>query len=516
MAFALSVGDFVVCAAPVSTKAIGTDAMLNNDGTPARVRWARLRFQIIGPLLASPPEAGELAARLDELSALTYLHPTTGARVHFARPTIERWYYTAKNEPKDPLRVLERKVHARAGMHPTIGAQLIEAIRLQHRAHPRWSYQLHHDNLVAWAKTEPSIGRVPSYTTLRRYMNGRGLVRAKKKRPAGSSHDGPGFVPRETRSFEVKHVHGLWHLDFHSGSRRVLLADGRWAEAELLGVLDDHARLCCHLQWYLSPTAEALIHGLSQAIQKRGLPRALLTDNGSAMIAAETTEGLERLGIVHHTTLPYSPEQNAKQEILWAQVEGRLMAMLEGHKELGLELLNRATQAWVELDYNRHPHSEIGTTPLKRFLESPSVGRPSPSSDELRHKFRRQELRAQRRSDGTITVEGVRFELPSRYRTLQRPAIRYASWDLSNVDLVDAKSGVLLAVLLPLDKTKNADGRRRVLDPEPEVVAELAPSGIAPLLRELMSEYAATGLPPAYVPLPSKTEPINDDEETDT
>lgn len=516
MAFVLGAAVFVVSAAPTSTKAAGTDAMGKDDGIPARVRWARLRFQIIGPLLASPPEAGELATRLDELCALAYEHPTTGARMHFARPTIERWYYTAKNEPKDPLRVLERKVHALAGTHPTISARLAEAIRSQHRDHARWSYQLHHDNLVAWAKTDPSLGRVPSYTTLRRYMKGCGLYRSKKKRPPGAPHHAPGFVPRETRSFEVLHVHGLWHLDFHPGSRRVLFADGRWMDVHLLGVLDDHSRLCCHLQWYLSPSAEALIHGLSQAIQKRGLPRALLSDNGAAMTAAETTEGLERLGIVHHTTLPYSPEQNAKQEILWAQVEGRLMAMLEGHKELDLELLNRATQAWVELDYNRGEHSEIGTTPLARLLEGPSVGRPSPSSEELRRAFRRQELRAQRRSDGTITVSGVRFELPSRYRTIERPAIRYASWDLSSVDLVDARTGILLCVLLPLDKAKNADGRRRVLDPEPELTQEPMPCGIAPLLRELMSEYAATGLPPAYVPLPAKVEASDEDEEIET
>ncbi len=487
--------------------------MSHDDGTPARVRWARLRFQIIGPLLASPPEAGELAARLDELAAKAYVHPTTGARVHFARPTIERWYYYAKNELKDPLRALERKVHGRAGTHPTMSARLVEAIGTQHRDHPRWSYQLHHDNLVAWAKTEPSLGRVPSYTTLRRYMKGRGLLRARKKRRAGAEHD---LVARETRSFEVTHVHGLWHLDFHVGSRRVLLPEGRWQEVHLLGVIDDHSRLCCHAQWYLSPSAEALIHGLSQAIQKRALPRALLSDNGSAMLAAETTEGLERLGIVHHTTLANSPEQNGKQEVLWAQVEGRLIAMLEGHKELDLELLNRATQAWAELEYNRAEHSEIGTSPLKRLLEGPSVGRPSPSSDELRHAFRRQELRTQRRSDGTLTVEGVRFEVPSRYRTIGRPAVRYASWDLSSVDLVDARSGVLLCALLPLDKAKNADGRRRALEPVPELLAEPAPSGIAPLLRELMSEYAATGLPPAYVPLPSKVEHIDEDEETDT
>ena len=76
-----------------------------------------------------------------------------------------------------------------------------------------------------------------------------------------------------------------------------------------LGILDDHSRLCCHVQWYLSETAEDLVHGLSQAIQKRGLPRALLTDNGSAMVAEEVTEGLLRLGIVHERTLPYSPYQ---------------------------------------------------------------------------------------------------------------------------------------------------------------------------------------------------------------
>jgi hypothetical protein len=45
--------------------------------------------------------------------------------------------------------------------------------------------------------------------------------------------------------------------------------------------------------------------------------------------------------------------------------------MLEGHKGLTLALLNEATQAWVELEYNRALHSEIGETPLRRFLAGP-------------------------------------------------------------------------------------------------------------------------------------------------
>lgn len=481
---------------------VGTIAMSNHESISARVRWGRLRFSIIGPLLASPAETGELAARLDELASKTYVHPTTGGHARFARSTLERWYYAAKNEPRDPLRALERKVHGRAGSHPSIGPTLALAIRAQHLAHPRWSYQLHVDNLRALSRIDVTVGPVPSRMTLSRYMRSQGLVRSKARRSAAL---GEAFVAREVRSFEVSHVGGLWHLDFHVGSRRVVGPDGAWSPVHLFGMLDDRSRLGCHLQWYPAESAETLVHGLCQGIQKRGLPRALLTDNGSAMLAAETTEGLERQGIVHHTTLPYTPEQNAKQESFWGQVEGRLLPMLEGESELTIELLNRATLAWLELEYNRKVHSELGVTPYTRFLEGPSVLRPSPSSDELRRAFRREETRTQRRSDGTISIEGVRFEIPARYRTLARPQVRWASWDLSTADLVDARTGIFLASLQPLDKERNADALRRVLEPEPEVAP--APSGIAPLLRELMSEYAATGLPPAYVPLPRKETP---------
>lgn len=464
---------------------------------PARLRWARLRFSIIGPLLAAPAEHGELRPAIEALAAKSYRHPTTNEVVRFSFKAIERWYYAAKDEA-DPLGALARKVPSHAGKRASVSVALAQAIARQHREHPRWSYQLHYDNLVALAKQDTTLGRVPGYATIRRFMQERALLRVRRRR-RGEADEGVSFEAREQRSYEVTHVHALWHLDFHKGSRRVLTSAGDWITPVLLGVLDDRSRLCCHLQWYLDETAESLIHGFSQAIQKRGLPRSLLSDNGAAMLAAEFTEGLERLGILHHTTLPYSPEQNAKQEVFWAQVEGRLLAMLEGHEPLTLALLNEATQAWVEHEYHRKVHSELGKTPIDRVLEGPSVVRPSPSSDALRRAFRTQVSRAQRRSDGTITVEGVRFELPVAYRTLTQPTVRVARWDLSSVDLVDPRSGVHLATLLPLDKERNADGRRRAVATA-RAAEPRQPVGIAPHLRALMAEYAATGAPPAYVP----------------
>ncbi len=55
-------------------------------------RWARLRFAIIGPLLAAPPAGGELRHALQALAQRHWQHPTTGQPVQFSYPTLERWY----------------------------------------------------------------------------------------------------------------------------------------------------------------------------------------------------------------------------------------------------------------------------------------------------------------------------------------------------------------------------------------------------------------------------------------
>ena len=464
--------------------------------------WARLRFSVVGPLLASPPSRGALQEEIERLSKKTWKHPTTGKPVQFAVSTIERWYYQARASD-DPVIVLRRKPRRDRGRLWAVGVKLADALRGQHRDHPSWSYQLHLDNLAAQVREDPDLGPIPSYASVRRYMVASGLEK-KRRRKGRKLSDGElrahaFHESREKRGFEAEYVNGLWHLDFHHGSLKILTTDGQWVQPILLAVLDDHSRLVCHAQWYLQETAECLIHGLTQAFCKRGLPRALMTDNGSAMLATETTQGLERLSICHQTTLPYSPHQNGKQEVVWAQVEGRLLAMLEGEPELTLTLLNTATLAWVEMEYQRSIHSETGQKPLDRWLNGRSVGRECPSVDELRLAFTVGQVRTQRRSDGTISIAGTRFEVPARFAHLRKVQIRYAGWDLRHVWLMDEDAGVTLQRLFPIDKVRNAEGIRRPIETPPSTDTR-PDSGVAPLLRELMSGYAATGLPPAYIP----------------
>lgn len=474
-------------------------------------RWARLRHSILGELLACPPKRGELAGALERLAAKEWAHPTRrGETKRFRASTIEGWYYAARNAA-DPMRVLRNKVRKDAGTHPSLSAELRVLLRAQYRAHPSWTYQLHHDNVVVAAE-EQSLEPVPSYSVLRRYMKETGLVKQPRRRGRSRVRE-----QREQRSYEEEYVHAMWHADFHEGSLSVLTPEGEWNKPELFAAIDDRSRLGCHLQWYLDVSAESFVHGLSQAFQKRGLPRKLMTDNGSAMIAAETRAGLDELGIEHVTTLVQSPEMNAKAEAFWSNVEGRLLPMLERVEDLTLELLNDATAAWLEMEYNRRPHEEIGCRPLDRFLSERDVGRPCPSSDALRDVFRQKVWRTQRRSDGTISLKSRRFEIPSAYRHLHRVCVRFARWDLRRVDLYDDREGKVLCRLRPLDKARNADGRRRRLDPLPDALLDadaLEPrSEIAPLLRKYMADYAATGLPPAYLPKTAREQ--SDDEDND-
>jgi hypothetical protein len=75
--------------------------------------------------------------------------------------------------------------------------------------------------------------------------------------------------------------------------------------------------------------------------------------------------------------------------------------------------------------------------------------------------------------------------------------------------LVDLRSGTVLAPLYPLDRKANADGQRLLFEPDRSAMPadagthpdEGSPERqLPPLLRQILAQYIATGLPPAYLP----------------
>jgi putative transposase len=485
---------------------IGGNGVSDRKTTSVHERWAHLRHSVVGGLLTSPPEPGELQARINELAAREWMHPVSAKRVRFGASTIQRWYYIALAERHDPVGVLRRKVRCDLGTQGSVSDAVQMVMREQYAKYPDWSVQLHYDNLVAAAQTRPELNPVPSYSTLRRFCKAQGLRKRRRlssNRTEGVERAEERLEKREVRSWEADHVNAVWQWDGHRGSLPVLTESGEYKKPILIGIRDNRSRLICHAQWYHgAERAQITAHAWSQAIMKRNLPRSNYHDNGSAMIAEEIQDGFLRLGVSDARTMTRSPYMNGQIERFWPVVEGQLLAMLGNVKELTLDALNEATQAWCDT-YNRTKHSVTRQTPLERFLAGPNVQRPSPDRETLRLAFTRAQWRTQRMSDGSIALEGQRFELHNRWRHMPQVLLRYASWDLKYVWLIDDRTGQVVDRLFPQDKSANASGVRRPLEP----VAKrrggslLADKDVPPLLARALARQAATGLPPPYLPL---------------
>lgn len=169
-------------------------------------RIGQFRLKIIGGLLASPPEKGDLKNQLTLLSEKSWFHHISEELVHYSMPTLEHWYYKSKKRE-------------------TINQSVRDALEVQYAEHDGWSVQLHYDNLMVRIKEDTLQTPAPSYSSILLYMRAKKLNRKSKRRSPnspGAKKAAQHYEQREVRSFEIDYVNGLWYLaDF---TREVIMA----------------------------------------------------------------------------------------------------------------------------------------------------------------------------------------------------------------------------------------------------------------------------------------------------
>ena len=173
----------------------------------------QFRLKIIGGLLASPPEKGDLKNQLTLLSEKLWFHPLSGETVHYSIPTLERWYYKSKNENKNQLNALGTVLRNDKGIFKSLNQSVCDALEKQYAEHDGWSIQLHYDNLLVRIEENSLQAPPPSYSSVLRYMRANGLHRKSKRRgpnSPGAKKAAKRYEQREVRSFEIDYVNGLW------------------------------------------------------------------------------------------------------------------------------------------------------------------------------------------------------------------------------------------------------------------------------------------------------------------
>jgi hypothetical protein len=240
---------------------------------------------------------------------------------------------------------------------------------------------------------------------------------------------------------------------------------GQWRKTYLVSLFDDASRLIAHSAFCLGETALDIEGVLKQAVLKRGLPRKLVVDNGSAY-RAQTLQGIcARLAIHLIYCRPYAPEGKGKLERWHRTFRDQFLSELDERRIADLDDLNARLWAWIEQIYHRTPHGGLdGLTPLARYQQDlpriRTLGQQAAHLDAIF--FHR--LRRFVRKDGTVSYQGNRFEVP--YPLVGKTVHLVVDPHAGAVVGVEDDEGNALGAATPLDAVANLHRQRRKPDPE--------------------------------------------------
>jgi hypothetical protein len=159
----------------------------------------------------------------------------------------------------------------------------------------------------------------------------------------------------------------------------------------------------------LSENTGAFLPVLKEAVLRRGCPRRLFVDNGSAYRSHHLEVVCAKIGATLIHARAYHPQAKGKQERFFRTVRMQLLPTLTPADLSSLDVLNRRLWSWVEGEYHRNPHRGLdGETPLDKWAAV---------ADEVRYlgegldDLFLNEARRKVAKDRTVSLHGVIYEV---------------------------------------------------------------------------------------------------------
>ena len=210
--------------------------------------------------------------------------------------------------------------------------------------------------------------------------------------------------PADRRKFEAELPNDLWQADIMHGP--LVQVNEKKQKAYLIAIIDDHSRLIVYARFYLSEGIASYLDALENALARRGLPRKLYVDNGSAFRSKHLEYVCAGLGIALIHSKPFQPQGRGKIERWFKTVRSRFVSH---NKAATLSQLNEAFDNWIIEDYQKKVHSATGQSPFERFTSKMQCLRNAPAN--LKDYFRKV-VRRTVNKDRTITIDGKLYEGP--------------------------------------------------------------------------------------------------------
>jgi putative transposase len=398
-----------------------------------REKIALFRFGVIAPLVGRHLDRGGRERILRQIISSRWQIPGS-SRTAIGRSTVLKWLSRYQRSGED-IEALKPQRRRDRGLARSISPESEAALLQLKRELPQVSLPI----LLNVARERKIIGWdfSASPQSIYRVFNRHGL-------------DKPARNPVDRRRFEAELPNDLWQSDCMHGPQ--VTVEGGIRKSFLFAIIDDHSRLITHGQFYLRENIDCFRDCLIQALAKRGLPRRLYTDNGSAFRSHLLRYGCARLGMALLHSEPGVPEGRGKIERWFKTVRMQFLPLLPA--TLSLQQLNERLHRWIDTDYHNKTHSSTGQTPLKRYLAHLEALRPAPQNlnDYFRIPVRRKVDK-----DRTVSLNGSLYEAPAGLIG-QTVTLLYHKHDPKRIEVIfDERS---YGFLTPLNAGINSRVRR--------------------------------------------------------
>jgi putative transposase len=352
-----------------------------------------------------------------EALRLAALRPWPDEKGHYwAARTLEDHWYAWK---KGGFAALQPKSRADAGQFRKLPAEIGQWLLSQISQAPDIPLKVLYER---WREAGKPL---PSLRTLYRFLRAQGYDAAALRR--GRLETGP------AKAFEAPFVNDLWMTDFSPGPH--LNLGGKAVATHLCLILDDHSRLIPYGAYYLSADSQAFHQTLKQAVQRRGIPYKLYTDQGKAFTNKHTQIICANLGIRLLHAKPYCAWSKGKVERCFYTLQQGFESTLKlpGNGAQSLEELNQKLTHWIQTVYHLRPHSSTGVSPQARFAQATGTLRHLQAGLELEALFFTRIERTVRR-DGTVRIEGKLYEVDLSLRALE-VQLRFDPYTMQRVEV---------------------------------------------------------------------------------
>ena len=368
---------------------------MTDEAQSPETQTALFRYGLIADCVQLPKGKGNgLHAKLAEKAAQHYAIPSS-RRTKVAVETMLDWIAAYRKGGFDALKPKER---SDAGSSRKLPQEVIDRLVAYKDEHPLFTVPMVIAEVRRQMKLDPQLSLPLS--TVHRVLSRAGVMH---KRPSD-----PTSLDR--RHFSYEHAGELWMSDVMHGP--AVFVDGRKKQKTyLVALIDDATRVIPYAAFAFSERTEALLAVLSEAVRRRGIPKRLYVDNGSAFRSAHLSLVCAKLGITLIHARPHQPQGKGKMERWFRTCRIQLLPTLADADLASLDALNRRLWTYVESEYHQSPHKGLaGKTPFDAWaMASFDVKVPGAELD-LRELFLFEEKRKVAK-DRTVSLNGRLFEV---------------------------------------------------------------------------------------------------------